>query len=148
MIELVITLFLISAGFFIGSYFERSHYKSIEKREEQWRHIPIVTGKRFLATDQVVKKAELVIANVVIGQDYFKRVLASLKSIFGGRLTSYETLIDRGRREAILRMVEKEPGANLFTNVRLETSTIGINTQKKTLGSIEILAYGTAIFYE
>jgi uncharacterized protein YbjQ (UPF0145 family) len=48
----------------------------------------------------------LVSGHVVIAQDYFKSFLASLVNITGGRVTSYESLLDRGRREALCRMRE------------------------------------------
>ena len=61
-------------------------------------------------------------------------------------MKSYESLVDRARREAILRMKEQaiERGAILVTSVRIETSSIS-KGQRQTIGSIEVLAYGTAI---
>ena len=41
----------------------------------------------------------LVHGNVVVSVDYFKRFVAALRNLFGGSVTSYETLIDRARRE-------------------------------------------------
>ena len=43
----------------------------------------------------------LVAGSVVISEDYFKRIVSSLQSLFGGRLRSYESLVDRARREAV-----------------------------------------------
>ncbi|MFT6733724.1 MAG: hypothetical protein ACJAS9_001914 [Polaribacter sp.] len=48
--------------------------------------------------------------------DYFKRFLAGLRNIFGGRVVTYESLVDRARREAILRMKEKCPAAPSLIN--------------------------------
>jgi len=47
-----------------------------------------------------------------------------------------------------LRMKEeaKAKGAHMIVNLRLETSTIGRSANKKnSVGSIEVLAYGTAV---
>ncbi|MCI5128213.1 MAG: hypothetical protein D3907_06860, partial [Candidatus Electrothrix sp. AUS3] len=33
---------------------------------------------------------------------YFKRIVAGLRNIFGGNVQSYETLVDRARREAVI----------------------------------------------
>ena len=85
---------------------------------------------------------------MVVSNDYFKRLLAILRNFFGGRVKAYESLIDRARREAILRMKEeaKSKGAHMIVNLRLETSTIGRSANKKnSVGSIEALAYGTAV---
>ena len=84
--------------------------------------------------------------NVVVSVDYFKRFLAGLRALVGGRIRSYESLVDRARREAILRMKEQamERGAIVVTAVRIETSSIS-KGQGQAIGSIEVLAYGTAI---
>ena len=77
-----------------------------------------------------------------------KRLLAILRNFFGGRVKAYEPLVDSARREAILRMKEeaKTKGAHMIVNLRLETSTIGRSANKKnSVGSIEALAYGTAV---
>jgi len=65
----------------------------------------------------------------------------------GGNVRSYETLVDRGRREAILRMKEATPSPDIIINLRIETSTIGKSANRGSIGSIEVLAYGTAIRY-
>jgi uncharacterized protein YbjQ (UPF0145 family) len=88
----------------------------------------------------------LVTGSVVISVDYFKRFLASLRTLIGGRVTSYESLLDRARREAILRMKEEASklGADKVFNIKLETSSISKSAKGK-VGSIEVLAYGTAL---
>ena len=59
----------------------------------------------------------------------------------------YESLLDRGRREAILRMKEQAIawGGTQIYNVRLETSNIGSQGGGKGLAALEVTAYGTAI---
>ena len=90
----------------------------------------------------------LVSGSVVISIDYFKRFLSSLQFLIGGNVTAYESLLDRGRREAILRMKMQMPEADIILASRIETSTIGGSANaKNSLGSIEVLAYGTAVRY-
>ncbi|MCK5492147.1 MAG: heavy metal-binding domain-containing protein, partial [Candidatus Omnitrophica bacterium] len=60
---------------------------------------------------------------------------------------SYETVIDRARREAILRMKESSPNSDIIINTRIETSSIG-QSIKKNVGCSEIIVYGTAIKYK
>tara|TARA_B100001105_G_C22118560_1_gene326510 strand:+ start:295 stop:525 length:231 start_codon:yes stop_codon:yes gene_type:complete len=69
-----------------------------------------------------------------------------LRNIFGGRVGAYESLLDRARREAVLRMQDEacQLGAETIYNVKYETSRIGENAAKG-LGSVEVLAYGTAL---
>jgi uncharacterized protein YbjQ (UPF0145 family) len=69
-----------------------------------------------------------------------------LRSIVGGRVTAYETLLDRARREAILRMKQeaKAMNADRIFNIKLETASISKNASGN-IGSVEVLAYGTAL---
>ena len=107
-----------------------------------------MTTKTVYYPDDKVKSAELVCGSAVISIDYFKRILASLRKIFGGTVKSYESLIDRARREALLRMKEMAAGATVIVNVRIETATIGRKANKKGVGCLEAIAYGTALTVE
>ncbi len=142
--ELVVLICLIVLGYVVGTRVEAQHYKSIEKREREFINLPAVPSRNFVESS-AVKHSQLVYGSVVISIDYFKRILAGLRNIFGGTVTAYETLLDRARREAILRMKEMASGATIILNMRIETSSISKSTRKKQLGSIEVVAYGTAI---
>lgn len=147
--ELIILLTLVVLGYIVGSITESKHYKSIKAREKLLLNLPAVTIKDALEKNREIEKSELVVGSVVISLDYFKRFLAGLRNFVGGEISSYETLIDRARREAILRMKESTKGANIILNLRIETSAIGKTANnRKSVGSIEAIAYGTAITYK
>ncbi len=146
--DLIIFLVLMALGYGFGTWAEKSHYKSIHKREVQYRKLPAITLKQPLPKAGKLMKVQLAAGNVVISVDYFKRFLAALRNIFGGRVVAYETLVDRARREATLRMKESCPNATQIINVRLETSSISKNSAKGNVGSIEVFAYGTALTYK
>ena len=55
---------------------------------------------------------------------------------------------DRARREAMLRMKEMAGNATVIVNVRIETSTIGRKANKKGVGCLEAIAYGTALIMD
>lgn len=131
---------------FIGSYVERKHYASIRAREAATAALPIVTMKT-LDPEKIVASARLVSTEVVISHDHFKRFLANLRSIFGGRIRAYDTLMDRARREALLRLKEQCPDASIIANLRLETLTVSKSAGNKGVIAVEILAYGTAVRY-
>lgn len=144
-LNIIIPVVLVILGYFFGVINERKHYRSIRQREHELRHIVISSyGKKQKVTD--VEHSELLIGNVVISIDQFKRLAAYLKGILGGSLTHYETLVDRARREAVLRLQQKasDINAHKVINVRYETSSISKN-DRGGVGSIEVLAYGTAI---
>ena len=146
MYDLIIFLVLLAIGFGFGRYAETKHYKSIIKREKELNSIPAVATK-ILAPARNDLSSQLVTGSVVISIDYFKRFIAGLRNIFGGRVTSYETLLDRARREAILRMKEeaKKLNAELVFNIKLETASIH-KGRGNSIGSVEVLAYGTALY--
>ena len=98
---------------------------------------PPLTGKGSQA---------LVAGSVVISEDYFKRVVSGLQSIIGGRLRAYESLLDRARREAVLRMKQeaRDKGAHMIINVKFQTFSIP-GRNRRGFGAVEVLAYGTAL---
>ncbi len=145
--DLFIFLTLLLLGYTFGTIAEKRHYRSIIRRENELVKLAVVTAEGRFA-EGAVRESYLVNGSVVVSNDYFKRLLAILRNIFGGRVKAYESLIDRARREAILRMKEEahSKGAHMIVNLRLETSTIGRSAnKKKKVGSIETLAYGTAV---
>ncbi|HEE5774964.1 TPA: YbjQ family protein, partial [Acinetobacter baumannii] len=108
------------------------------EKEQEFAHIRIDTN-RFATSDQL---GHFISSNVVISHDYFKYVLASIKNILGGRLTSYESIVERARREAIVRLKQQAQsvGANHIMGVRLSTTELGMQG-----GMVEVFAYGTAV---
>lgn len=145
MFDLIIFLILMSLGYGFGRVAEKRHYKSIIEREAALIRIPAIV-LRFPPPSLKPQKTELVMGSVVISIDYFKRIAAGLRSLVGGRMKSYETLLDRARREAVLRMKEQADamGANMVFNIKMETASIS-KGRKNRIGSVEVLAYGTAI---
>ncbi|MDJ0716381.1 MAG: heavy metal-binding domain-containing protein [Prochloraceae cyanobacterium] len=146
MSELLWFLALLALGYFAGTYLEKKHYKSIKKRERQTCHLPTIN---FGAKQEIPEatNAAMFVGSVVVSADYFKMFISFVISLFGGRIVVYETLLDRGRREALLRMKEQAIawGATQILNVRLETSNIGDRDSGDGLVAIEIIAYGTGI---
>ncbi|MCH9672564.1 MAG: YbjQ family protein [Gammaproteobacteria bacterium] len=143
---LIIFLLLLTAGYFAGQSAEKSHYRSIRQRESELMTLPAVATKVIPDGEFADSKSLLVAGNVVISVDYFKRFVAGLRMLIGGQLNAYETLIDRARREALLRMKERAraEGADIVFNVKMETSSI-YKGRGNTVGSVEVLAYGTAL---
>ncbi|SEQ72693.1 Uncharacterized conserved protein YbjQ, UPF0145 family [Amphritea atlantica] len=144
MTNLIIFLVLMTLGYLVGQMAEKKHYKSIIQREKQLRELPTIAS-RFPPTDKLFDQ-HLVMGNTVISVDYFKRFIAALRNLLGGRVTSYESLLDRARRESLLRMKQQAEamGAEYVFNVKYETASIS-KGRKNAIGSVEVLAYGTAL---
>ena len=145
MYDLLILLFLIGLGYLSGTFVEKQHYRSINTREKELLKLPAVTLKTIDIVDDRIKNVRMVSGSAVISIDYFKRFLAGLRQIFGGTVKSYESLIDRARREAVLRMKADAKSADIIINVRIETATIGRRANRKGVGCLEAIAYGTAL---
>jgi uncharacterized protein YbjQ (UPF0145 family) len=141
-------LTLIIIGYFFGTSIEKKHYNSIISREKLLLKLPVVTIDNVYDSNREIGKVELVYGNVVVSVDYYKKFIAGLKNLFGGRLSSYETLIDRAKREAILRMKEMANGCDIILDMRIESSSVGkVSEVKSKTDGIEVIAYGTAITY-
>lgn len=136
-------IILLTLGIVFGRRNERNHLSRLRTAEEEMSHIKVLTIKTL--PPNFAQGGALVQGNVVIAVDYFKVIMSAIRMIFGGRLNSYETLLERARREAIVRM-QKEAmslGANVIYNARVEFSAVGQQPQK--IGGAELLAYGTAV---
>ena len=144
MLDLLVILILLAIGYGFGSYAEQKHYQSIRKRERAMLHVPVITFGAKQAIPQA-QETQLFVGSVVIASDYFKTFALALRNLVGGRVVSYESLLDRGRREALLRMKEEAIawGATQLANVRIETSSL--SQGGRGLISIEVIAYGTGI---
>ena len=140
-INLLPFLFIL-IGFYIGSRREKQHYKKIIKREKELSYMPVTS----FSYDIENTTGTLVYGSVVVSNDAFKNFAAGLRNIFGGRVKSYENLVDRGRRESILRMQTeaKKLGASAVCNLRLTTTILGGSNDRGSNG-VEVLAYGTAL---
>ena len=70
-------------------------------------------------------------------------ILASLRSIFGGEIHEYTSLLEDTRRQAVDRLVTNASmmGANAVVMMRFDSSEIG-----QTMS--EIVAYGTTVVVE
>ena len=134
-------LCLMLLGFVFGRRAERKHYAQIVQREDALRHILLISTN---TPPPELTQAQLVMGNVVIASDYFKQFVAWLRSLFGGQVNSFESLLDRARREAILRMKEnaQKQGANVICNVKF--TTVSINKDASNSSTVEAMAFGTA----
>jgi len=144
MTDLIIFLALLATGYTVGRIAERRHYRSILAREKEMANVLVFTN-RFPPLTQQASQA-LVTGSVVVSEDYFKRVVSGLQSLFGGRLRAYESLLDRARREAVLRMKQeaRDKGARMIINVKFQTFSIP-GRNPRSFGAVEVMAYGTAL---
>jgi len=122
---------------------EAQHFRALDQREAELAYITVSNTKQIPGD---MHASKFVSGNVVISIDYFKRIAAGIRSLFGGRINSYATLVERARREAVVRMKTQaeQSGMTHISNLRLETASVFKNA-KSNIGSLEVYAYGTAV---
>lgn len=137
LIKSLVWLVLVAIGWYFGTRAERGHLKSLIIDEQKYQHIQ-VSSERFYEP-KGVNESILVVGSVVIVQDKFKQAVAAILSLFGKNLTVYETLLDRARREAVLRAKRQanDAGCHALYGLRFEMTEVQ--------GGVEILAYGVAV---
>ncbi|MBU1221106.1 YbjQ family protein [Myxococcota bacterium] len=131
-------LVLFMIGFIFGRLNEKRHLARLAKEQKELNDILCTDLKRYPADIDSSITPVLVTGHVVIANDYFKMIAASLRNIFGGSVKSYEALIHRARWEASIRMLKeaRENGFDAICNIRFETANIS--------NGVEVLAWGSA----
>jgi len=147
LLSYIITPVMLLGAWISGGLLERRHMRNLALLERGSRGVLAVTIED-LPPDWHVESCELVMGNVVISQDYFKRFAARIRGLFGGNIRVLEPLLERARREALIRMkgVAHARGYDTIVNVRIETATLA-NARGNGRGTagVEVLAFGTAI---
>jgi uncharacterized protein YbjQ (UPF0145 family) len=140
--NLWLLLGLLLLGYGAGRWQERRHYRSLRQREVALRHI-VALNTRYIPEGVAATGAVLVSGGVVISSDYFKTFVAGFRAFFGGRFRGYETLLERARREALLRLKAEAQaaGTTLVIGVRFQSTTIAGSATP----SVEVMAFGTAL---
>lgn len=136
---------LLLLGYVAGRRIEAQHLQSIEQRERAFAYLDTTTSRRPCPSLGAAGRVELVDGACVISVDYFKTIVGSLRQLFGGNVLSYESLVERARREAILRLKASCGDADQIINLRIETSSIS-KGQRNQIGAIEVHAYATAVY--
>ena len=100
----------------------------------------IVVTTPFLSGHRVVDNKGMVFGLVVRSRGLGGNVMASLRSLGGGEIHEYTSLLEDTRRQALDRLVKNATvvGANAVLSMRFDNSEISGTMS-------EIVAYGTAV---
>ena len=145
-LQFTIPVFLLLLGFISGRWIDRNHLKRLDLEEARLSSIRLADLKR-LPPGMRATEGTMVVGQVVIALDYFKVFTGSIRKLFGGEIRGFTLLVERARREAVVRMLKeaRAAGATHVWCVRIESSTVGGSEQGKKPGGVEVLAYGTAL---
>ena len=100
----------------------------------------LVTTTENVSGRTVLEVKGQVFGVVVRSRGIGGNVMASLRTIFGGEIVEYTSMVEESRRHAIDRMVANATamGANAIVMMRFDGSEIGQMMS-------EVVAYGTAV---
>ncbi len=145
-ISLAVVAVCLLLGLVVGGTTERRHFANLARREQAAQDFLVTQIKAFPGRAPSQLPPKLFVAEVVIASDYLKSFLASLRNFFGGEVRSYQSLLIRARREALLRIIEqaRAEGYNAVCNLRLDTADIGGNVNTKGATMAAIIASATA----
>lgn len=143
--ELLILLWLLVVTAISWTLLEKRHMKNIVEREEQLQNIVIISKKDL---NEFQSSGWWLLSSwVVFAIDYFRQFIFMFINFFGGRVVMYESVMDRARREAILRVKKQAQDYwfNCIVDLRIETATITSNNKNQNWWKVEIIAYWTWI---
>ena len=100
----------------------------------------IVVTTPYVSGQRVVENKGMVFGLVVRSRGLGGNVMASLRSLGGGEIHEYTTLLEDTRRQALDRLVQNATviGANAILSMRFDSSELSGTMS-------EIVAYGTAV---
>ena len=146
----VFALVIIPLVFFIvpmisGKIIENRHFKDLEAREAKIRK-KVMVHNRISFIIPRPSRMTMVAGEVCIGADRFKTWLAGFRQLIGGRMGSLAPVVERARREALLRALESayDQGYTEVGNIRYTTANLKWNAPKQKDLLICVMAYGTA----
>jgi uncharacterized protein YbjQ (UPF0145 family) len=133
---------LLTTGWAIGRINIRNHLKRLDAQTEalsdiRLHNIKYKPGGPF----PIAEDSFLVTGSLVLSIDVFRQLIAGFMQITGGDVKNYSELLERGRRDALLRLKAnaQQKGAQDIYNIKVQSAAISGSR------SIEILAYGTAV---
>lgn len=148
---IVATLFVPMTSWAIGRWYQGGLLRSLEAIEQQsgkgYGDAMLVSYQKKQET-MAAEYTTLLMANVVVGPSWGQMFLMWYKSLFGGSLPSYASVLEYGRREALQRLKAqaRERGCTSVVNMRIETSVISTSKgNNSNSSSVEFLAYGTGV---
>ena len=103
----------------------------------------IVATTPFIAGHRVVETKGQVFGLVVRSRGFSGNLIAGLRSLGGGEIKEYTSLLEDTRRQALDRLVKNATlmGANAVISMRFDSSEMATTMT-------EIVAYGTAVVIE
>ena len=91
-------------GLIAGVLIEQAHWRSILRREAEFENI-LLTNTKGLPLNGHGTMLGMCSGSVVLSVDSFRRLTVLIRMLGGGRIGTLSRILERGRREAVLRML-------------------------------------------
>ena len=103
----------------------------------------IIATTEHVAGNEIDAHLGTVIGNTIRARHVGKDIQATFRTIMGGEIKEYTSMMAESREQALMRMKDraKELGADAVVGVRFQTSMI-------LSGTAELLVYGTAVSFK
>ena len=103
----------------------------------------IIATTENVAGNKIDAHLGTVIGNTIRARHVGKDIQATFRTIMGGEIKEYTSMMAESREQALLRMKDRanELGADAVVGVRFQTSMI-------LSGTAELLVYGTAVRFK
>ena len=103
----------------------------------------IITTTENVAGNEIDVHLGTVIGNTIRARHVGKDIQAAFRTIMGGEIKEYTSMMAESREQALIRMKDraKELDADAVVGVRFQTSMI-------LSGTAELLVYGTAVRFK
>ena len=103
----------------------------------------IITTTENVAGNEIDAHLGTVIGNTIRARHVGKDIQATFRTIMGGEIKEYTSMMAESREQALMRMKDRavELGADAVVGVRFQTSMI-------LSGTAELLVYGTAVRFK
>jgi uncharacterized protein YbjQ (UPF0145 family) len=143
------SLLLLGVAWLVGAWGAARHEADLARRELAVAHIRVHDLGGLEDAVPGPKPPVMVTGEVTLGVDHFRGLLGQWKSLFGGQVRSYQMVLDRARREVVMRLVEQahSMGYNAVGNVRIEFADIsGSALVRRKAADVSVLASATAYY--
>lgn len=136
----------------LGRWYQGRLMQALESDEKQQGGL--LQSEKHLSTSSsmtsmTAESSTLLHVSICVGPSWGQIFFMWVKSLFGGRLESYDVVLDYGRREVLLRLNQqaKAMGCSSIVNIRIETSTVSFakNNNSSKTSSVEFLAFATGL---
>ena len=136
----------------LGRWYQGRLLEALEANEKA--HGTILQSDRFSSIttkmdNMAATSATLLHVSICVGPSVGQVVLMWFKGLFGGRLQSYDAVLDYGRREVLYRLKQQadQLGCTSMQNIRLETSVVSFakSNNDSRRSSVEFLAFATGL---